>query len=132
MISQTAEYALRAMVCLASREGEALPGHVIAQITQVPASYLHKIMKQLVHAELVSSQRGPSGGFRLTRPSTKITVLDVIMAVDPIKRISHCPLNLPEHAHSLCPLHRRIDDTIGQACDAFSQTSLQSMIENQS
>lgn len=129
MISQTAEYALRAMVCLTEEPELAMTGAQVAQKTQVPPGYLHKIMKQLVQSELLTSQRGPSGGFRLARPCDEITLFDVIQAVDPIKRITRCPLNNPEHCTHLCPLHQKIDDALAHISESFQSVSLQDLVQ---
>ena len=65
MISQTAEYALRAIVYLADQGGVARTTSEIAETTQVPAGYLAKVMQSLCRAGLVKSQRGLNGGFKL-------------------------------------------------------------------
>lgn len=124
MISQTAEYALRAMVSLAKLPELSRPCHSLAKECRVPSGYLHKILKQLVSRGLITSKRGLNGGFTLNFPPEKITILQVINAVDPIKRIESCPLNLPEHCESLCPLHSSLDNAIAMICDTFSNTSL--------
>lgn len=129
MLSQTVEYALRAMTFLAATgPGEALNSETIAERTKVPKGYLSKILRDLVVASLVDSQRGPHGGFTLSRPPGKITILDVVNAVDPIKRIKKCPLGNPAHLH-LCPLHRRLDDAIATIEEEFRLTSLAEVLE---
>jgi Rrf2 family protein len=107
MFSQTVEYALRAMTCLGARPGAPITTETIAQQTQVPAGYLAKVMRDLVVAGLVASQRGPNGGFVLARPAERITVLDIVNAVDPIERIRSCPAGNPGH-EGLCSLHARL------------------------
>lgn len=129
MLSQTVEYALRAMCHLASApEDQALNSETIAQRTKVPKGYLSKIMRDLVVAELVQSQRGPAGGFTLARRSDQISILDVISAVDPIKRILKCPLGNPAHLR-LCPLHRRLDDSLGLIEREFARTTLADLLD---
>src|SRR6266550_7980483 len=112
MISQTAEYALRAVVYLASRPEAAQTTPAIAEVTKVPAGYLAKVMQSLGRGGLVHSQRGLGGGFTLAKPADQLSVFDVIEAVDPIHRIQSCPLGLKGHMN-LCPLHRRLDNAIG-------------------
>src|SRR4051794_21543855 len=107
MISQTAEYALRAVVYLAFHKGEPRTVRQLAEPTQVPEGYLAKVMQGLSRAGLVRSQRGLHGGFTLAVPADELTVYDVVQAVDPIHRIKHCPLGLKGHVN-LCPLHRRL------------------------
>ena len=67
MISQTTEYALRAIVFLADSPTEAHTAEAIAEGTKVPVGYLSKIMQGLAKAGLVSSQRGLYGGFTLIK-----------------------------------------------------------------
>lgn len=110
MMSQTAEYALRAVVFLADREGAPCTTAEIAEGTQVPQGYLAKVMQALSRSRVVNAQRGPNGGFTLRKPAGELTLLEVVNTVDPVRRIHECPLNLPHHGPNLCPLHRKLDD----------------------
>lgn len=123
MFSQTVEYALRSIVLLAASDSGPLSSEKIAATTKVPAGYVSKVMRDLVVAGLASSQRGPNGGFSLSRDAKSISILDVINAVDPIQRIKACPLGNPLHA-KLCPLHSRLDRAIEHIENSFSQTSI--------
>ena len=82
MISLTAEHALRAVVYLASHPGNSCTVDCIAKHTGIPAGSLAKVLQQLNRAGLVSSQRGPNGGFVLTRVPQSLTFMDVIVAAD--------------------------------------------------
>jgi len=124
MISQTAEYALRAMVDLAYHAGESRTTQQIADATRVPAGYLAKVLKDLARNELVHAQRGPKGGFALMHDPNRITVYDILAAVDPPKRITRCPLDLPEHRTQLCPLHQRLDDALAGMEKVFRATTI--------
>ena len=129
MLSQTIEYALRAMTFLASIDGDAsFNSETIAECTKVPKGYLSKILRDLVVADLIVSQRGPNGGFTLSRSAAKISMLDVINAVDPIPRIRKCPLGNPAHLQ-LCPLHRRLDNAIAMIEQEFGRASLAEVLE---
>lgn len=128
MLSQTVEYALRAMVHLAALEpGHSVNSQSIAGRTRIPHGYLSKILRDLVVADLVRSQRGPNGGFTLARLAEKISLLDVINAVDPIARITKCPLGNPAHL-KLCPLHSRLDRAIATIEQEFRQTTLAELL----
>jgi Rrf2 family protein len=127
MISQTAEYALRAVVYLASKHGEARTVHQIAEATQVPQGYLAKVMQGLSRNELVHSQRGIGGGFTLAVAPEKLTVYDIVQAVDPIRRITACPLGLKGHM-KLCPLHRRLDHAIGLVETALRDSNIAELL----
>lgn len=129
MISQTIEYALRAAVYLASKPDQPQTAEDIAKVTLVPRPYLSKVMQGLARADIVRSQRGRHGGFVLATPANKMTVYDVVQAVDPIKRITTCPLGLESHGVHLCPLHRRLDAALGSVEAVFRRTTLAEVIE---
>jgi Rrf2 family protein len=130
MLSQTVEYSLRAIVTLAQRHGEALTAREIAQVTKVPGPYLSKLMRGMVRAGLVQSQRGLHGGFLLGRDPAEITVWDVVEAVEPFRRIHGCPLKLESHSASLCPLHRRLDDALELVEKSFRETVLAEILRD--
>jgi len=123
MFSVTTEYTLRAAVFLSEAEGMQTASR-IAEATKVPVQYMSKVLQTLVEAGLAVSQRGPSGGFALSRAPEEISLLDVVQAVHPIKRVTSCPLELPEHEHELCPLHRAMDEVASLAEDRLARTSL--------
>src|SRR5687768_13132529 len=112
MISQTAEYALRAVAALAAHPDESMVTQRLSELTKVPAGYLSKVLQALGRAGLVRSHRGLGGGFALTRPPDQVTIYDVVQAVDPVQRIRTCPLGIAGHGVRLCPLHRRLDDAM--------------------
>ncbi len=124
MISQTAEYALRAIVFLAKMPDEAHITREIAEATRVPSGYLAKVMQTLVKADFVQSRRGLGGGFTLGRSPSGISILDVVNAVDPLQRIRTCPLKLEEHSDSLCPLHHRLDQAMAAIEQALGSTTI--------
>lgn len=124
LISQTAEYALRAIVDLAYHFGETRTTEQISKATKVPGGYLSKVLQDLGRHDLVRSRRGLHGGFELTRDPARLTVFDVLQAVDPPRRIRTCPLGLAAHGSQLCPLHRRLDDAMAAAERAFRETTI--------
>lgn len=128
MISPTTEYALRAIVAIAQADGNAAATHSIARITKVPPGYLPKVLQMLGRAGLVDSRRGLGGGFKLAKPADQMTVLEVVNAVDPIKRIKRCPLDLETHGEKLCPLHKRLDEATEQVERSFASTTIAELL----
>lgn len=124
MLSQTVEYALRAATFLATSADEPRTVEQIADATRVPMAYLAKVMQALVRGGIVSSRRGVGGGFTLLRRPRDVRILEVVQAVDPIHRITTCPLGLASHGTRLCPLHRRLDQAIAAMEKAFATTTL--------
>ena len=107
-VSQTAEYALRAMTYLANQDPE--EGGVRAadldEGVSVPLAYLQKILRRLVVAELLESRKGHGGGFRLAKAPAEISFGAVLRAADFDIEEGHCAFGWsdcdPEHP---CPLH---------------------------
>ena len=128
MISQTAEYALRAVVYLAE-QGEPQTIQQIARATRVPGGYLSKVMQGLARQRIVSSQRGLGGGFTLIAPTDSLTIYDVVQAVDPLPRIDRCPLDLPAHQYQLCELHSRLNRAHRMIEELFREASIDSLIK---
>ncbi len=127
MISQTTEYALRAVVWLAQHKEAPQTRHQIAEATQTPPDYLAKVMRALGRAGLVKAGRGLHGGFKLARPAESITILDVVNVVDPVQRIRKCPLGLAQHSEQLCPVHQRLDRAAELIEITFRDSSLAEM-----
>jgi Rrf2 family nitric oxide-sensitive transcriptional repressor len=129
MFSQTVEYALRAVVFLAQHHNDGpVDSHQIAGVTQVPPSYLSKILQDLARLEILSSKRGVGGGFQLRKSPDELSVLDIVNAVDPLQRITGCPLSLPTHCEKLCPMHARLDETLAQVEKSLRESTIREMM----
>jgi len=128
MLSQTVEYALRAVVFLASDSETPQTNQRIARATKVPAPYLSKVMQALHRGGVVVALRGLHGGFRLVKSPDSLSILEVVNAVEPIGRIHVCPLGIKSHGANLCPLHKRLDDSLAAMEEAFRKTTLAELL----
>jgi Rrf2 family protein len=82
-VSTKSEYGLRALIYLASHDDRgAVPAREIAAEWNVPVKYLEQILKTLKEGEIVESQVGVGGGYRLSRPASLITAGEVIRILD--------------------------------------------------
>ncbi|MBX3323113.1 MAG: Rrf2 family transcriptional regulator [Phycisphaeraceae bacterium] len=124
LLSDATEYGLRAIVWLSNQPREPHKVQTIAEATDAASGYLIKVLQTLAKAGIVSAHRGTTGGYAMARDPETLTVLEVISAIDPIERIRACPLGLPAHASSLCPLHRRIDDSLASIERDFARTTI--------
>ena len=124
MFSQTVEYALRSVIYLADHSPVGRTTQQIAEVTKVPQAYLSKVLQSLSRNGIVRSQRGIGGGISLVKTPEELSILDVVNAVDPIERITTCPLGIKSHGSDLCPLHRRLDESIATMEKAFKDTTL--------
>jgi Rrf2 family iron-sulfur cluster assembly transcriptional regulator len=128
-LSQTAEYALRAMSCLAlSHEGEPVRAQELSERTRVPLPYLWKVMRRLVAADLVLSAKGHGGGFRLARPPGKISYLDILRVTGYDSRTKSCVFGWgrcrDDHP---CPMHASWTEMNGAFAAWASGTTLASL-----
>lgn len=82
-LGRAAAYAIFAVVHIAERGSNGpVQGKDIAATCEMPPGRLLKILQQLVRARILSSERGPSGGFRLRRPAAEISMLEIIEAIE--------------------------------------------------
>ncbi|MCO6048018.1 Rrf2 family transcriptional regulator [Aeoliella sp. ICT_H6.2] len=127
-ISQTAEYALRAVIRLAQQSDEAQTTQQLAEATLVPQSYLPKVLQPLARAGIVVAQRGSHGGYKLQADPAILSVLDVVNCVDPARRVERCIGHdtVPEHR---CGLHHLLDDVAAATERRYSETTIQSLLE---
>ena len=124
MISSSAEYSLRAVVCLAMSAGKPMTTHRMARLTQVPVGYLAKVLHALGRAGIVSSQRGAGGGHVLGPKPENLTLLEIIRVADASNRIPVCPLGIAAHGVNLCALHRKLDQAVELAEQVLTRTTV--------
>ncbi len=117
LLSQTAEYALRAMAWLAYECPDApVRAQDLSQGTGIPPHYLSKILRRLVLAGLLESQKGQGGGFSLARPPESICFEDILLAVDSYPVQGRCAFGWGTCGEdNPCPLHAswsRLSDSV--------------------
>jgi Rrf2 family iron-sulfur cluster assembly transcriptional regulator len=128
MLSQTAEYALRAVFYLAEHGGadpQPTRADEIAGNLGIPANYLSKTLQSLVKQRVLHSVRGPRGGFRLARPPEQITLFDVIAPYGDLDADRKCLLGRPECSdRNPCPAHHAWKQTSDQLAAFFRTTTV--------
>ena len=82
-VSAKSDYALRALIEMAGlADGRAVSAEELGRLQDIPHGFLQAILADLRRAGVVMSQRGQSGGWRMGRPASEVSVADVIRAVD--------------------------------------------------
>lgn len=105
-ITRDGEYAIRAVLYLATHEDRISLISEISKSQDVPKSYLSKIMQSLTRAGLVKSRRGAKGGFFLARPAGSITLRETIDAVEGPIHLNVCLIKKGEcPKDDVCPVH---------------------------
>lgn len=126
MLSHTAEYALRAVLHIAEREGaEPVSVEVIAEELDLPRNYLSKTLHALAKRGVLRSTRGPSGGFQLARPAEEVTMFEVIQPFDDVEARRTCLLGREECNDARpCSVHHRWKDVAGSIAAFFRETTV--------
>ena len=90
-LSKKADYALMAMKHLATRpDAASASAREIAEQYDIPVELMAKVLQQLTRRELLTSHQGTRGGYRLSRPVAKISVADIIQAIDGPLTVTAC------------------------------------------
>jgi len=127
-ISRSTGYGLLAAGYIAKNEKEGIVlSQTISKEYDIPLEYLLKILQQLVRANLLRSKRGPRGGFVLAKAANKITMLEIIEAVDgPMMS----QLNLEEHAKGKfsSKAEKAYEQGLSAARNVYQRVTLASML----
>lgn len=108
MISNKCKYALRAILFLAveSNETKKIRISELSEELKIPAPYLGKILQELVPKSIISSIKGPRGGFYLTEKNQQAPLIKIIEAIDGLAYFEKCGLGLEDCSDSHpCPIH---------------------------
>jgi Rrf2 family transcriptional regulator, iron-sulfur cluster assembly transcription factor len=130
-LTRRGDYAVRAMIALAAPDGPPLRSVPrIAERMGIPPRFLPQVMRDLVVAGLVASETGRSGGYRLARPATDITLLEVVEAVEGDTRRLTCVLRGgPCGRDGFCAVHATFAGVQDAVRDQLGQVSLGSVAD---
>jgi Rrf2 family nitric oxide-sensitive transcriptional repressor len=110
MLTQTSEVAIRALIFLALRNSaEPLTPREIAESLMTSPTYMAKITRQLVKANILRSQRGAAGGVTLARDPERITLLAIMEASQGLLVGNYCD-DMSDHAEPVCAFHRAMKE----------------------
>lgn len=107
LYSRTCEHAIRALAYLAARPvGELCLVDEIAEAEDLPRPFTSKILRDLVRAGLLTSSRGPGGGYALARDPAGISLLEIQEIMDGDGNLDRCAVGLAAcNEFAPCPLH---------------------------
>jgi Rrf2 family protein len=107
-LTRAADYAVRIMVHLAALPPGSRPNRaILAEAGDIPEAFVGKILQSLTRAGFIDSQRGMKGGFSLTVAPERVTVLDVIEAIEGPTRLNACMVAGDSCGRKgWCPAHR--------------------------
>ncbi len=109
MFSRTCQYAFRAVLYISLNQNDRpLIGlKEIARSQDIPSHFLSKILQILVRAKILTSMKGPNGGFALNRPPDKLTLMEIVKVIDGLDIFDRCGIGLKICSDAApCPIHR--------------------------
>lgn len=106
-LTRRGDYAIRAALALAALPpGRVVSARAIAERMAIPGPFVPQIMADLAHGGLAVGRQGRSGGYRLARPASAITLLEVVEAVEGDSRRTTCVLRGDRcQSGGVCPVH---------------------------
>lgn len=129
MISNSSKYALKAVLYLGlhSSETNKIMAKEIAGPVNAPLPYISKLLQELTRRGLVTSQKGPKGGFYLSEENKSSTLIEIVSAIDGETRIHSCVLDLERCNHDRpCPLHDAVYPSKSVLIDYLSKETIDS------
>ncbi|MCP4975159.1 MAG: Rrf2 family transcriptional regulator [Maribacter sp.] len=112
MFSNSSKYALKAVLYLAvySSESNKILAKNISEPINVPQAYIAKLLQELSRHNIVSSTRGPNGGFYINAQNREIPLIDIVSVIDGANRLNSCLLSVQNcNNEKPCPLHSFAD-----------------------
>jgi Rrf2 family protein len=120
-------YALQALASM-PEDGSFAMAKDIAESLKLPAPYLAKILQSLARAGILESVRGPKGGFRLARPAHRVTVGEVLVAMEGEGSLDRCVMGFPQcDSENPCPMHDAWSAVKTQVDDSMTGTTLRDL-----
>ena len=105
-ITRKTDYAIRCVLFLSQEAGRVVNANEIAESMTIPKSFLAKILQRLTRGRIVRSTQGIAGGFELTKEPAKVSILEVIEAIQGPAAVNICAIDEGNcDLSSVCPVH---------------------------
>lgn len=130
MLSNACKYAIRALIFLAAQGKLQLRVNIrdLAAAIDSPEPFTAKIMQSLARQNIVSSVKGPNGGFYLTKQQLQLKIIDIVYAIDGNHVLTGCGLGLKNCSDTQpCPMHNEYSAIRNQLFKILSQNTVLSL-----
>ncbi|MFN8519450.1 MAG: Rrf2 family transcriptional regulator [Chloroflexota bacterium] len=105
-LTRRGDYAIRAVIALARHAPDVVGAARIAEETGIPRRFVAQVMTEVVRSGIAETRLGRSGGYRMRRPASQVSVLDVVEAVEGDVGRHSCVLrNAPCGRGGTCDVH---------------------------
>jgi Rrf2 family transcriptional regulator, iron-sulfur cluster assembly transcription factor len=136
MISNSSKYGIRALTYLASQPKSAgmIGIKQISKDLELPSPFLAKILQTLARKKVLSSSKGPHGGFALLKDPKEITLLDVVRAIDSDEVLTNCVMQnrackCLETEKAPCPVHDDYEKVRTGMIKFFSSKTIYNLVK---
>ena len=132
MFSKSCKYGIRGVLLLAqnSSSEQKIGVRELAEHLSVPVHFLAKILQDLSRKRIISSTKGPNGGFFLTDEEKEQNLMTVVAAIDGMAKFDECALGLRECSNANpCPLHTGVKSLRNNIKDELTHTTLSEFAE---
>ncbi len=132
MLTNACQYAIRAVLYLAmySNETKKIGLTKIAKEEGIPQPFLAKLLQELIKNKLVSSIKGPNGGFFLNKRQKQNSVWDIITCIDGTKRFDQCFLGLSKCSDdNPCPVHFMVSPFKEKVLESFREKTIVEFVD---
>lgn len=136
MLSNSCRYGIRAVIYLASQSsGNTKTGiRQISKDLDLPTPFLAKILQQLAKQKILSSSKGPHGGFALLKDPGQITLLDIVNTIDGYDTFTNCVIYKGtcegvRKGKKICPLHDDYEKTRSELIRLFSNKTIDELVK---
>lgn len=133
MISKSCKYAIRATVFIASKAKENIKVGVkeIAEEIEAPLAFTGKILQTLNKNKIVTSLKGPYGGFYCDESQLDLPIIDVVSTIDGMDVFANCVFGLHQCSNDHpCPMHFEYSKTRDQMFTSFKNTTIRSLADS--
>lgn len=132
MLSNASKYAINAVLYLSANASvdNKLGAKEVALETKIPLPFLAKLLQSLAKRKVISSTKGPKGGFYLTEENKKQALVHVVENIDGLQKFNECVLGLSEcSSKNPCPIHFSVQPFRDKLLAEISNNSIDSFAD---
>ena len=132
MLSNSSKYAIKGVLYLAlnSNEDHKIMVRDIFEVVHVPEAYLAKLLQELSRHDIISSTRGPKGGFYLSKEDRERTLMDIVKVIDGEKRVYSCVMGIRNcDMSNPCVLHKLVGTNKSKFINVLERTTVLDLVE---
>jgi Rrf2 family iron-sulfur cluster assembly transcriptional regulator len=130
MFSKTCEYAIRAVIYISATSSPLQKARIsdIAKSIDAPSHFTAKVLQNLVHHGIISSQKGVKGGFYIESYQKQKYLIDIVRSIDGDKIFSDCGLGLKFCSEKEpCPLHHKFKTIRNELKKMIEETTVEEL-----